>query len=170
MSNQEEIINKVAQSGLISFDLSELRPKGKRMGIDLKDFLFEGLLLKEKDFRERVKTLDVEPFRDAFVYIFCSTEAIVPLWAYFLMTSRLHSSAKKVVYGSLYDLENFLIQDAISNFDFSEFQNKKVLVKGCSDVDIPTNAYVYLVQRLKPVVKSLFFGEACSSVPIFKNN
>ena len=97
MSNQEEIINKVAQSGLISFDLSELRPKGKRMGIDLKDFLFEGLLLKEKDFRERVKTLDVEPFRDAFVYIFCSTEAIVPLWAYFLLTSRLHSSAKKVV-------------------------------------------------------------------------
>lgn len=170
MQNQEEIINRVAQSGLVSFDLSELRPKGRRIGIDLKDFLYEGLILREKDFRESVKSLDIESFRDAFVYVFCSTDAIVPLWAYFLLTSKLGESAKKVVYGSLSDLENSLMQETISDFDFSEFKDKRILVKGCSDVEIPISAYVDLVQKLKPIVKSLLFGEACSSVPIFKNS
>lgn len=168
MSKQGEIVNKVAESGLVNFDIAELRPEGRRLGLDLKDFLYEGLILREKDFREQIANLDVEFYRDAFVYLYCSTEAIVPLWAYFLVTSRLESIAKKVVFGDLEDLEKILLNQEILKYDFSEFRDKRVLIKGCSNFDIPINAYVELVQKLKPLVKSLMFGEACSSVPIFK--
>lgn len=163
-----EIINKVEKSGLVNFDISDLRPKGKRVGIDLKDFLYEGLILREKDFREQVANLDLENYREAFVYLYCSTNAIVPLWAYFLITSKLESVAKKIVFGDRETLETLLMSEAIQSADFSEFQDKRVLVKGCSEVSIPTNAYVELVQKLQPLVKSLMFGEACSSVPIYK--
>lgn len=169
MSNTDEIINKVAESGLVNFDLSELRPKGKRIGIDLKDFLFQELVLKEKDFREKVALLDLENYRDAFVHLYCSTDAIIPLWAYFLITAQLQKTAKKVYYGNEKEMETFLFNEAVETFDFSVFIGKRLLVKGCSDIEIPTQAFVALVQKLKPVVKSLFFGEACSSVPIFKN-
>lgn len=169
MSKQGEIVNKVAESGLVNFDIAELRPEGRRLGLDLKDFLYEGLILREKDFREQIANLDVEFYRDAFVYLYCSTEAIVPLWAYFLVTSRLESIAKKVVFGDLEDLEKILLNQEILKYDFSEFRDKRVLIKGCSNFDIPINAYVELVQKLKPLVKSLMFGEACSNVPIFKN-
>lgn len=169
MAEDFEIKNKVAESGLVNFDLSELSPKGKRIGIDLKDFLFMEMILKEKDFREKVATIDVEPYRDTFIYIFCSTEAIIPIWAYFLITSKLTGIAKKVVYGNKKELEMVLMHDALENYDFSELQSKRVLVKGCSEEDIPENAYVELVEKLKPIVKSLMFGEACSNVPIFKS-
>lgn len=168
MQEQGEIINKVAQSGLVNLDISSLRPSGRRIGIDLVDFLYEGLILREKDFRTQVAALDLEVYKDAFVYLYCSTDAIVPLWAYFLITSRLESSAKKIVFGDREALETLLMSEAIKNADFSEFQDKRVLVKGCSEVSIPTNAYVELVQKLQPLVKSLMFGEACSSVPIYK--
>lgn len=168
MQEQGEIINKVAQSGLVNLDISSLRPSGRRIGIDLVDFLYEGLILREKDFRTQVAALDLEVYKDAFVYLYCSTDAIVPLWAYFLITSRLESSAKKIVFGDREVLETLLMSEAIKNADFSEFQDKRVLVKGCSEVSIPTNAYVELVQKLQPLVKSLMFGEACSSVPIYK--
>lgn len=163
-----EIINKVEKSGLVNFDISDLRPKGKRLGIDLKDFLYEGLILREKDFREQVADLDLDLYRDAFVYLYCSTDAIVPLWAYFLITSKLENCAKKVVFGDRDVLETLLMSEAIHNYDFSDLEDKRVLVKGCSEVEIPTNAYVELVQKLQPLVKSLMFGEACSSVPIYK--
>lgn len=168
MASQDEIINKVANSGLVNFDISELRPSGRRVGVDLKDFLFEGFVLREKEFRQQVEELDREVFRDAFVYLYCSSDAIVPLWAYFLITSKLEGIAQGIVFGNLRDLENHLLCERILSYDFSEFQDKRVLVKGCSDFEIPTNAYVILVQKLKPVVKSLMFGEACSSVPIYK--
>lgn len=168
MQEQGEIINKVAQSGLVNLDISSLRPSGRRIGIDLVDFLYEGLILREKDFRTQVAALDLEVYKDAFVYLYCSTDAIVPLWAYFLITSRLESSAKKIVFGDREALETLLMSEAIQSADFSEFQDKRVLVKGCSEVSIPTNAYVELVQKLQPLVKSLMFGEACSSVPIYK--
>ena len=164
-----EIKNKIAESGLVNFDLSKLVPQGKRIGIDLKDFLFEGLILKDKDFREKINLLDTAPYNSAFVYIYNSAEAIVPLWAYFLLTAKLTGVAKKVVFGNREDLEVLLMHNAIQTYDFTELNDKRVLVKGCSDEQIPENAYIELVEQLKPVVKSLMFGEACSNVPIFKN-
>ena len=169
MSEEFQIKNKVADSGLINFDIAALMPKGQRIGVDLSSFLFEGIILKEKDFREKVAALDPEQYRDAFVYIYNSADAIVPLWAYFLLTARITEAATKVVYGSRGDLEVLLMHNAIQSYDFSELMGKRVLVKGCSDVQIPENAYIELVEKLKPLVKSLMFGEACSNVPIFKN-
>lgn len=169
MSEEFEIKNKVAESGLINFDLSTLIPKGKRIGIDLKDFLFEGIILKEKDFREKIAALNPQDFEDAYLYIYNSADAIVPLWAYFLITAKLTDVAKKIVFGNREDLEVLLMHNAIQTYDFSEMNGKRVLVKGCSDQSIPENAYIELVEQLKPLVKSLMFGEACSNVPIFKN-
>ncbi len=169
MAEEFEIKNKVAESGLINFDLSTLIPKGKRIGIDLKDFLFEGMILKEKDFREKIAALNPEDFEDAYLYIYNSADAIVPLWAYFLITAKLTDVAKKIVFGNREDLEVLLMHNAIQTYDFSEMNGKRVLVKGCSDQSIPENAYIELVEQLKPLVKSLMFGEACSNVPIFKN-
>lgn len=169
MSQDLEIINKVAESGLVNFDLSKLVPKGKRTGIDLKDFLYEGLILKEKDFREKVASINPEEYRDSYLYIYNSAEAIVPLWAYFLLTAKLTDSAKKIVFGNREDLEVLLMHNALQTYDFTDLMGKRVLVKGCSDESIPENAYIELVEQLKPIVKSLMFGEACSNVPIFKN-
>ncbi|MDY3338414.1 DUF2480 family protein [Riemerella anatipestifer] len=164
-----EIKNKVAESGLVNFDLSSLVPKGKRLGIDLKPFLFQELVLKEKDFREKVKGLGLDSYKDAYVYIYNSAEAIVPLWAYFLIASQLSGVAKKVIYGDKDELELLIMHQVLNDYDFSNLKDKRVLVKGCTDENIPENAYIELVEKLKPIVKSLMFGEACSNVPIFKN-
>ncbi|KMQ67123.1 hypothetical protein ACM39_15200 [Chryseobacterium sp. FH2] len=169
MSEEFEIKNKVAESGLINFDLATLIPKGARKGIDLKDFLFMEMILKEKDFREKVAAINVEEYQDAYVYIYNSADAIVPLWAYFLITARLTDVTKKIVFGNREDLEVILMHNAIQSHDFDEMRGKRVLVKGCSDKEIPENAYIELVEQLKPIVKSLMFGEACSNVPILKN-
>ena len=169
MSEEFEIRNKVAESGLINFDLTDLVPKGVRKGLDLKDFLFMEMILREKDFREKVAAIDVEEYRDAYIYIYNSADAIVPLWAYFLITARLTDVAKKIVFGNREDLEVILMHNAVKNYDFEEMRGKRVLVKGCSDKEIPENAYIELVEQLKPIVKSLMFGEACSNVPIVKN-
>lgn len=169
MSEEFEIKNKVAASGLINFDLSTLLPKGERKGIDLKDFLFMEMVLKEKDFREKVAAINLEEYKDAYIYVYNSADAIVPLWAYFLITAKLTDTAKKIVYGSAENLEMILMHEAVRDYDFSEMNGKRVLVKGCSDKSIPENAYVELVEKLSPVVKSLMFGEACSNVPILKN-
>ncbi len=164
-----EIKNKIAESGLINFDLAQLVPKGKRIGIDLKDFLFQELILKEKDFREKVDLINIEEYENAYIYIYNSADAIVPLWAYFLITAKLTETSKKIVFGNKEDLEVLLMHTAVQTYDFSELMGKRVLVKGCSDQTIPENAYIELVEQLKPLVKSLMFGEACSNVPIFKN-
>ncbi|WP_326981101.1 DUF2480 family protein [Chryseobacterium sp. MYb264] len=169
MSEEFEIKNKVAASGLINFDLTDLVPKGARKGIDLKDFLFMEMILKEKDFREKVAAIDVEEYRDSYVYIYNSADAIVPLWAYFLITAKLTEVTKKIVFGNKEDLEVVLMHQAIQSYDFDEMIGKRVLVKGCSDKEIPNNAYIELVEQLQPIVKSLMFGEACSNVPILKN-
>ncbi|MBE4947175.1 DUF2480 family protein [Chryseobacterium culicis] len=169
MSEEFEIRNKVAESGLINFDLATLLPKGERKGIDLKDFLFQEMILKEKDFREKVEAIDIEQYRDSYIYIYNSVDTIVPLWAYFVLTAKLTDAARKIVFGSREDLEVILMHNAIQTHDFEEMRGKRVLVKGCSDKEIPENAYIELVEQLKPIVKSLMFGEACSNVPIVKN-
>ena len=169
MGEDFEIKNKVADSGLVNFDIATLIPKGERKGIDLKDFLFKGLILKEKDFREKIDLLDAEQFKDCYIFIYNSADAIVPLWSYFLLTSKISEYSKKIVFGSREDLEIILMHQAIHRYDFSEMRGKRILVKGCTDEFIPENAYIELVEQLKPLVKSLMFGEACSNVPIFKN-
>ncbi|PQA92369.1 hypothetical protein B0A69_15085 [Chryseobacterium shigense] len=169
MSEEFEIRNKVAESGLINFDLATLVPKGIRKGIDLKDFLFQEMILKEKDFREKVDAIDTKAYEDTYIYIYNSVDTIIPLWAYFVLTAKLTDVAKKIVFGNKEDLEVILMHNAIQTYDFEDMRGKRVLVKGCSDKEIPENAYIELVEQLKPLVKSLMFGEACSNVPIVKN-
>ena len=165
----ETIRNKVAESGIITIDPELFYPSSEVVEFDLKPFLFRELILKEKDFREKIAALNPQDFEDAYLYIYNSADAIVPLWAYFLITAKLTDVAKKIVFGNREDLEVLLMHNAIQTYDFSEMNGKRVLVKGCSDQSIPENAYIELVEQLKPLVKSLMFGEACSNVPIFKN-
>ena len=143
MSEEFEIRNKVAESGLINFDLTDLVPKGERKGIDLKDFLFMEMILKEKDFREKVAAIDVEEYRDAYVYVYNSADSIVPLWAYFLITAKLTDVTKKIVFGNREDLEVILMHNAVKNYNFEEMRGKRVLVKGCSDKEIPNFSKVF---------------------------
>ena len=168
MSGQGEIVNKVANSGLINFDISDLIPKGTRKGIDLKDFLFEGLILREADFRQKISEINPEDYKEAYVYIYNSADAVIPLWAYFLITAKISVFAEKIISGNRETLETILLHDVIQSYDFSYLEGKRVLVKGCSHAFVSENSYVELVDRLRPVVKSLMFGEACSNVPIFK--
>ena len=168
MSEQGEIVNKVANSGLINFDISDLIPKGTRKVIDLKDFLFEGLILREADFRQKISEINPEDYKEAYVYIYNSADAVIPLWAYFLITAKISGFAEKIISGNRETLETILLHDVIQSYDFSYLEGKRVLVKGCSHAFVSENSYVELVDRLRPVVKSLMFGEACSNVPIFK--
>ena len=168
MSEQGEIVNKVANSGLINFDISDLIPKGTRKGIDLKNFLFEGLILREADFRQKISEMNPEDYKEAYVYIYNSADAVIPLWAYFLITAKISGFAEKIISGNRETLETILLHDVIQSYDFSYLEGKRVLVKGCSHAFVSENSYVELVDRLRPVVKSLMFGEACSNVPIFK--
>ncbi|WP_273568838.1 DUF2480 family protein [Maribacter halichondriae] len=166
---QEEIINRVAQSKLITFDLEDYYPEGKRVLLDIKDWLHEGFILKEKEFRAFVLSHDWEQYQNTYVALHCSTDAIVPGWAYMLVTTKLQSYVAKVVQGNLQDLETSVYQSILENLDLSEFKDKMVIIKGCSKKPVPPNAYLLITSRLQPVVKSLMYGEACSSVPLFKN-
>ena len=164
----KEIVNRVANSGLISFDLEEYYPKGKRVTIDLKDWLFEGLVLKEKDFRIAVSNYDWSQYQGQYVAIYCSADAIVPVWSYMLICNSIKPFAKKIIKGSKEDLESFIFQEIINNIDTKPFKNQRVIIKGCSNLPIPENAYISITNKLSTVAKSLMYGEACSYVPIFK--
>lgn len=164
----EEIINRVAQSKLKTIDLEELYPKGQRILIDLKDWLFEEIVLKEKDFRTDLANHDWSQYQNCFVSIHCSNDAIVPDWAYMLMSIYLQPYAHKVIVGDLKMLETSIFQDLISNLDLNTYLNVPVIVKGCANKPIPISAYVLITQKLQPIAKSIMFGEACSSVPLFK--
>ena len=164
----DEIVNRVANSGLVNFDLEAYYPKGQRQLIDLKDWLFEGLILKEKDFRQAVKDYDWAQHQDQYVAIDCSADAIVPVWSYMLISNAISPYAKKVVKGNLENLESFIFHELINTLDINPFKNQRVIVKGCSSLPIPESAYVAITNKLSPVVKSIMYGEACSSVPIYK--
>ena len=165
---QEQIINKVASSGLVSLDLEDFYDKGERVIYDLKDNLFMGLILKEKDFREFLKMHNWQQYEGKNVAILCSEDAIVPTWAYMLLAIQLEPFAKMVVFGDLKDLENKLFQEALTKINAKDFAGKRVVVKGCSKVPVPTSAYVEITRILKPHVQSLMFGEPCSTVPLYK--
>jgi hypothetical protein len=164
----EEIINRVTQSSLITIDLEDFYPEGPRISINLKDWLYEGLILREKDFRDAVKTHDWSSYQDSFVSIYCSSDAIIPAWANLLITLHLEPFAKYIVFGTRENLETAIYQDIINKLDTSIYENKPIIVKGCSNKSIPSNAYIQLVKKLKPVARSIMYGEACSSVPLFK--
>lgn len=164
----EYIENKVANSGLITISLEEFHQKGDRVLFDIKPLLWQELALKEKDFRSFIKQHDWRQYQNNFVAITCSADAIVPTWAYMLVAIALQPYVKKVIFGNLSDLERELYIDAVNLFDLNSITNKRVLVKGCGDINIPDSAFVYVSQKFVPVVKSLMFGEACSNVPLYK--
>lgn len=164
----EEIVNRVAQSKLITFNLEDYYPEGQRFLFDVSQWLFEGFVLKEKDFREKAKDHDWSQYNGQFVALGCSTDAIIPAWAYMLIATYLEDHAKKVVIGTLEDLESHLYQEIIERMDVSDLTDKPVIIKGCSHKPVPRNAYIFLIKKLQPVVKSLMYGEACSSVPLYK--
>lgn len=164
----EEIINKVANSGLISIDLEEYYHPGERIVYDIKDNLFQGLLLREKDFREFLKSHDWSQYEGKNIAIICSEDAIVPTWAYMLLGVYLQPYANLFVFGNLASLEDKLFSDAIAKLEPEDFRGKKIVVKGCSKFPVPISAYVEISRLLKPVVQSLMFGEPCSTVPLYK--
>tara|TARA_R110002050_G_scaffold48356_3_gene112568 strand:- start:143723 stop:144226 length:504 start_codon:yes stop_codon:yes gene_type:complete len=163
-----EIVNRVSQSILVTFDLEDYYPKGKRVVIDIKDWLYEGLILREKEFRVILEDHNWEQYQDAYIALCCSTDAIIPGWAYMLMTTKLQPFAKKVIVGSLEDLETSLYQSILENLDVSEFVGKPVIIKGCSNKPVPSNAYIFATAKIQHVAKSIMYGEACSSVPLYK--
>ena len=164
----DEIVNKVANSALEVFDLEDYYPKGIRTEIDISQWLYEGFLLKEKDFRESLKNHDWSQYENHYVAIYCSTDAIIPAWASILVTIHVFPFVKKVVSGNLQDLETSLYQEILSTIDYSKYQDKPVIIKGCSKKPVPESAYILAVQKLQPFAKSIMYGEACSAVPLFK--
>ncbi|MCE7068239.1 DUF2480 family protein [Dyadobacter sp. CY326] len=164
----EEIVNRVAVSGIVSLDLEELYHPGERVLYDIKDNLWQGMILKEKDFREFLKAHDWAQYQGKNVAIICSEDAIVPTWAYMLLAVQLEPYANAIVFGDLNALEDKLFADGIQKLNLSEFEGKRVVVKGCSKVTVPVSAYVEISRLLKPIVQSLMFGEPCSTVPLYK--
>jgi hypothetical protein len=164
----EEIINKVANSGIVSIDLEEFYDPAERVIFDIRSHLYMELMLKEKDFREFIKTNNWSVYENKIVGIICSTDAIVPTWAYMLLTLALKPFAKKIFFGSLDEIENFLFMEKLSHLDISKYQNARVVIKGCGEKKIPMNAFVQLTNLLQPVAKSILYGEPCSTVPLYK--
>ena len=163
-----EIINRVSKSNLITIDLQDYYPKGKRTAIDIKKWLKEGLILIEKDFRKTLKNNNWSQFKDNHICIFCSSDAIVPVWAYMLIQTYLYGIARSVTFGTPETMESMLLSPIIESLDLKYCKDKPVVIKGCSEKKIPRNAYIKLIKKLQPIAKSIMYGEACSSVPLFK--
>jgi S-adenosylmethionine/arginine decarboxylase-like enzyme len=166
----EEIVNKVAASGLVTINLEEFYPAGDRVSIDLADQLWQGLALREKDFRSWIQTHDWSQYQEKHVAVFCSVDAIIPAWAFMLVASALSDYAVTVVQGNRNELEEVLFRNIVDGLDLSAYQDKRCVVKGCSNLPVPQSAYTHLVMRLRPVVRSIMFGEPCSTVPVFKRS
>jgi hypothetical protein len=163
-----EIINKVANSSLKIFDLEEIYPSNPRLEVDIAQWLYQGFVLREKDFREALKQVDWSVYKDAFVGLYCSTDAILPGWAYMLLTSYLQPVVKRVFLGDKDHLEKSIYQELLLTLDYSSYIDLPVIIKGCSKKEIPEEAYVLATQQMMNYARSIMFGEACSAVPIFK--
>lgn len=166
----QEIINRVASSKLVVFNLEDLYPEGKRVLLDIKDWLYEGLILREKAFREALKEHDWSQYKDSYVALTCSTDAVVPAWAYMLITTYLTPFSKKVITGNLVQLETSVFEEIILRLEVSHLKDKPVIIKGCTAKPVPENAYLLLIQKIQAVAKRIMYGEACSAVPLFKKN
>lgn len=165
---EDILINKVAQSALLTLDLEKFYPEGEIAVFDLKNHLFMELILKEKDYREELKNLDWSIYQDKNVAINCSADAIIPLWAYMLAVTYLEPFAKEIVFGNEKELFNVLFLKNLWKIDAKEYEGKRVVVKGCGDKKVPETAYVEITKILRPVAKSIMYGEPCSTVPIYK--
>ena len=166
---KDEIINRIANSKLVTVDLEDYYPEGPRVLFDIKDWLFEGFVLREKDFRVKASEFDWSQYQNSYVALTCSSDAIIPGWAYMLLSIHLEPFAKKVIIGDLETLETSIYQDILNQLDITEFKNKPIIIKGCSKKPVPQNAYIMIANKLKPFAKSIMYGEACSSVPLYKN-
>jgi len=164
----DAIVNKVAQSGLLTLNLEEYLPQGGFVAFDLKDYLFMGLILKEKDFREALKALDWSVYQNKNVAITCTADAIIPLWAYMLVTTYLQTVARDVYVGTIEEMQKHLFIKNIQAIDAPQYAGQRIVVKGCGDVPVGAFAYAELTKRLLPEVKSIMYGEPCSTVPVYK--
>lgn len=167
---EDQIINKVANSGLITIDLEEFIPKSENVVYDLKQNLFMDMILREKDFREFIKAHDWDQYLGKNVAITCSEDVLIPTWAYMLLTTKLQPKAKKIVFGDLQKLEEAVIDEAISAINIEKYRDAKIVVKGCSKGEIPVSAYVKITNLLMPIAQSIMFGEPCSTVPLYKKS
>ncbi len=164
----EPIINKVAESGLISIDLAQYFPTNEIVVFDIKPYLFMELILKEKDFRTSLSSIDWSSYQDKIVGIFCSADAIIPMWANMLIVANLTPFAKAIYFGDENKTRELVLLQAINNIDNSIFEDQRIVVKGCGDTPIGESAYIAITQKLRPVVKSIMYGEPCSTVPVYK--
>jgi hypothetical protein len=165
---EKEIINRVAKSGIVTINLEEFYPSGERELFDIKELLYQGLILKEKDFREFVKNEDWSTYTDKYVALICSEDAIVPTWAYMLLATNLAPFVKKVVFGDLETLETVLYNEILNELNINAYKGVRIVIKGCGDLPVPKAAYVEITRLLRPVAKSIMYGEACSMVPLYK--
>jgi len=164
----DEILNRVANSQLKTIDLEDFYPEGTRTSIDIKNWLFQELILKESEFREHLKNHNWEQYKNNYVALTCSCHAIIPSWSFMLITTYLSPFTKKIVIGNLKALETSIYYEIIANFNVEEFINKPIIIKGCAHKPIPETAYIHLIEKLQPIAKSIMFGEACSTVPLYK--
>jgi hypothetical protein len=165
---QDQIINKVDSSGLLTIDLADYYPAGERVLFDLKPLLLEEFLLKEKDFREFVKKHDWQIYAGKFVAVTCTNDAVIPVWAYMLIGSALQPYARKIFFGTLEEMEKSLFYEKLTRINAEDFRDQRIVIKGCGDTPVPVAAYMELTRILKPVVKSIMYGEPCSTVPVYK--
>jgi hypothetical protein len=165
---EEIMTNKVAESGIITINLEDYYPKEETMVFDLKEYLFMGLILKEKDFREALKNLDLTPYTDKNIALTCTADAIIPMWAYMLVASYLQPVAKAIVFGNEEFLKQTLFIKNLNQVNAADYADKRVVIKGCGELPVSESAYVEITNLLRPVVKSIMYGEPCSTVPIYK--
>lgn len=165
---EAEFVNKVSESGIITLDLEDFYPKDDFAVFDMKDHLFMGLILKEKDFREAMKNLDLTPYKDKNIALTCSADAVIPVWAYMLVASYLQPVAKEIIFGDADFLHKTLFLKNIEKINPEDYKDQRVVIKGCGELPISETAYVAITNQLRPVVKSIMYGEPCSTVPVFK--
>jgi hypothetical protein len=165
---ENELINRVSESALVTINLEDYYPKEEVAVFDMKDYLFMGLILKEKDFRESLKTLDLTPYTGKATAVTCSADAVIPMWAYMLVASVLQPVAKEVVFGNEEETKKQILLNNINTLPVNEFADKRIVIKGCGDLPIGEAAYLQATKLLRPVAKSIMYGEPCSTVPIFK--
>lgn len=165
---EEEIINRVAKSGIITLNLEDYYVEGERVAYDIKQNLWQEIALKEKDFREFIKTNDWSVYKDKLVAIHCSVDAIIPTWAYMLLSIAIQPFAKRVFFGSLETMNQVLYEEQLNQIDFSQYEDVRIVIKGCGDKAVPESAYVSLTNKLLPFAKAIMYGEPCSTVPLYK--
>ena len=163
-----EFVNKVAESGIVTLNLEAYYPRDEIAVFDMKDYLFMGLILKEKDFREALKIADLSLFSNKIVALTCSADAIIPMWAYMLAASALQPTVKDIIYGNEELVLQMLLLKNIASMDIEEYTDKRVVIKGCGELPVTESAYVEITKLLRPHAKSIMYGEPCSTVPVFK--